>query len=246
MTASDTSTLKAQVFEKLRQNPSLTPLNLCKLLDIDYKKYGHYVRNLRSEWQCHSEDRLDPKCLSFHNVHGVASAKCANREKALSCGWLLTKAKNHMLLWKESLGRLEWHVNGTVSVFVRSPKRGHANQLLANAFSKNGLVEDFSLFDGIVSSLMFRGASLVVDVGVRLPRRRVDFLRESNGIELITGDSSHPTGIEVSFWRPGYFEKAIKTVEGYKRLLESLSTAQGSAVDYVRNTKIREDRGFVV
>jgi hypothetical protein len=246
MTVSDISTLKAQVFEKLRQNPSLMPQNLCKLLDIDYNKYGHYVRNLRSEWKRHSEDRLGPKCLSLHNVHGVTIAKCADREKALSGGWLSTKAKNHMLVWKQSLGRLEWHVNGTVRVFVRSPIRGHANQLLANAFFKNGLVEDFSLFNGIVESLVFRGASLVVDVGVKLPRRKVDFLEESNGIELITGDSSHPTGIEVSFWYPDYAEKSTKAVEECSRLLEFLNAALGSAADCARNVKPREDHGFVV
>jgi hypothetical protein len=246
MTVSDISTLKARVFEKLRQNPSLMPRNLCKSLGIDYKKLGHYVRNLRSEWKCHSEDRLGPKCPSLHNVHGIAIAKCVDRKKALSCGWLSTKAKNHMLVWKQPLGRLEWHVNGTVRVFVRSPSRGHANQLLANAFFKNGLIENFNLFNGIVESLAFRGASLVVDVGVKLPHRKVDFLRESNGIEFITGDSSHPTGIEVSFWLPDYAEKSAKAVEECSRLLEVLNAALGSVADCARNVKPREEHGFVV
>jgi len=246
MTAGDISTLKAQVFEKLRQNPSLMPQNLCKLLEIDYKKHGHYVRNLRSEWKCHSEDRLRLKCLNLHNVHGVTTANCADREKALSCGWLSTKAKNHMLVWKQPLGRLEWHVNGTVRVFVRSPTRGHANQLLANAFFKNDLIEDLSMFNSIVESLAFRGASLVVDVGAKLPHRKVDFLRESNGIELTTGDSSHPTGIEISFWYPDYAEKSTKAVEECSRLLESLNVALSSVVDCARSVKPREDRGFVV
>jgi hypothetical protein len=246
MTTSDIPTLKAQIFEKLRQNPSLTPLSLCKLLEIDYKKHGHYVRNLRSEWKCHSIDRLGPKCLSLHNVHGVAIAKIADRKKALSYGWLSTKAKNHMLVWRQPLGRLEWHVNGTVKVFVRSPIRGHANQLLADAFFKNGLIEDFSLFNGIVGSLAFRGASLVVDVGLKLPRRKVDFLEKSNGIKLITGDASHPTGIEVSFWYPDYAEKSTKAVEECSRLLECLKVVLGSVVDCAWGVRPREDHGFVV
>jgi hypothetical protein len=246
MTASDIPTLKAQVFEKLRQNPSLTPQNLCRSLNIDYKKHGHYVRNLRSEWNCHLTDGLGLNCLNLHNIHGVALAKCADRKKALSCGWLSTRAKNHMLVWKQPLGRLEWHVNGTVKVLVRSPRKGHANQLLANAFFKNGLVEDFSLFNSIVESLRFRGASLVVDVGVKLPRRKVGFLERSNGIELITGDSSHPTGIEIDFWYPDYAEKSTKAVEECSRLLEALHVALDSVVDCARSVKPREDHGFVV
>lgn len=222
------------------------PRKLCELLHIDYARHGHYVRNLRSEWKCHSEDRPGPKGLNLHNVHGRAVAECADREKALLCGWLSTRAKNHMLVWKESLGRLEWHVNGTVRVFIRSPIRGYASQLLANAFYRNGLIEYFSLFNGIVESLAFRGASLVVDVGLKLPHRKVGLLRESNGIELITGDSSHPKGIEVNFWYPDYAEKSTKAVEQCSRLLESLNVALGSVADRAQNVKPREDHGFVV
>jgi len=220
----DEATLKDKVEDLLKKNPLLKPLQLCKILDLDYEYYGNYVTVLRSKWRTLSKIELGSKRLKFHHWHGyvyTAKQKPKEREAAIKQGWIETKSKNRFLLWKSPLGRLMWFMTGRVNVWIRKPaNKGKAAQILADAFLKTYVIPDIRIFEKFLASLKFKGASVTVDLGVRLPYTKLSFLKKSNGVEITLGDLSHPTCIEVDYHYPLWAEENEKL----QRALRSLIT----------------------
>lgn len=211
MTDNDSYSIRSRVFLLLEKNHELKAKDICKLLDLIYPKHGHYVRDIRHQWKRHYRNRQALKCLSFHNTRGwIYMLKSVARAAALETyGWVATRAKNKMLLWKDDkLGRLEWHLSGRVNVWIKKPASlGRAKQLLANAFFNTGLIKDIQIFDLWAGSVRFKGAHLVYDTGERLPYARIDYLKENLGVVIKTGDVTHPSAIEVEFHYPDWAER---------------------------------------
>lgn len=225
MTNSDDFSIRQQVFRLLEKNHELRAKDICKLMDINYKKYGKYVRNLRSQWKHNYKNRHVLKCLSFHNVCGwVYVLRSVDRGLAVGRGWLVTRARNRMLVWRDVLGRLEWFETGRVKVWVKRPVTwGRVKQLLANAFFKTGLIGDVEVFDLWAGSVRFKGAHLVYDTGERLPYARIDYLKEALGVVVKTGDVTHPTAIELEFTYPDWAERNERLIEQNTKMLQQFS-----------------------
>jgi len=206
---SDSYSLRQEVFELLERNHELTAKHLCQILRIPYETKGNTVRNYRHDWKCNYRNRLGLKCLEFHGARGwLYGFRGLDRSSAVAVGWVATKARNRMFVWKDLLGRIEWFETGRVNVFVRKPaSEGRLKQLLANAFMWTGLIHDVRLFEAWVKTYRRKGAHATVDLGERLPYCRVDFLKDSNGVVVKTGDLSHPTAIEIEFCYPDFSEK---------------------------------------
>ena len=158
------STIKEQVFDLLDNNPLLLPLKICEILDLDVKNQVQYVRNLRSEWKNNTRFRQGLGCPdSQHGCHGWAVVpERVAVEAALRVGWVKTRAKNGMVIWKSELGRLEWFPTiMRVNVWVRSPaNKGKALQLLCHAFSWNGLISDIKTLEKFMAS--FRWGAVMI------------------------------------------------------------------------------------
>lgn len=240
MTADDTGNLKRSVFSLLDKNHELMPKDICKLLDLDHKKHGHYIRDLRYQWKSHFRNRHALKCLTFHNARGwIYALKSVRREAALESegrGWVQTAARNRMLLWSDrSLGRLEWHVSGRINVWVKKPATlGRAKQLLANAFSFTGLIRDVEVFDLWANSIRFKGAHLVYDAGERLPYARIDYLKESLGVVVKTGDATHPTGIEIEFHYPDWAERNELIFQQFTKIMQQIPNLESPMTGRVK------------
>lgn len=216
----DEATIKEKVEGELKKNPLLKPLQLCKILDLDYEYYSNYVTVLRSKWRTLSKNELGSKRLNFHHWHGyVYTPKQVDREAAIKQGWIETKSKNRFLLWKSKLGRLMWFMTGRVNVWIRKPaNKGKAAQILADAFLKTYVIPDIRIFEKFLASLRFKGASVTVDLGVRLPYTKLSFLKKSNGVEITLGDLSHPTCIEVDYHYPLWAEKNEELLQFFRSL----------------------------
>ena len=218
----DEITIKKQVEDLLKQNPLLKPLQLCKILNLDYDQHGNYITVLRSKWKTLAKSELGSNRLEFHHWHGFVyvPAECRRqRGAAVEQGWMETKSRNRFLLWKSRIGRLMWFRTGRVNVWIRKPaNKGKAAQLLANAFFKTYLIPDIRDFERFLASLRFKGASVTVDVGLKLPYTKLSFLKKSNGVEITLGDLSHPTCIEVDYHYPDWAEHIEALVEGFRRL----------------------------
>lgn len=182
------------------------------------------------QWKREYKNRLHLKCLKFHNVRGwVYALKLLDREKAKRLqdyGWRETRAKNHMLVFNDpgGYGRLEWHVTGRINIWIRKPANwGKVKQLLAGAFFSTGLISDIQVFDLWANSVRFKGAHIEHDTGERLPYARIDFLKDSLGVIVKTGDVTHPTCVEIEFVYPDWAERNERILEQNKKALESNS-----------------------
>jgi len=227
-------TIKERIFKELEKNPMLLPKQLCKLTNLDYKYYHNYVTKLRSKWKTLPRDKQGLKPLSFHNWHGyVFVPKKVDRVLAVGCGWIQTKSRNHYLMWKDGkLGRLEWHVNGRIKVWIRKPANfGKAMQLLANAFFSSGLIYDIRIFEVFAKSLRFKGASAIFESKQRLPYMKIDFLKLSNGVVIKVGDRSHPNAVEVDFCFPDWGEKSERLLQRFLDVLEPKKKERGEPGD---------------
>lgn len=204
-----TVTLKEEVFRELNKNPSISPKTICAILKIDYEKHGQTVRNYKGQFKRNLKNRQALKCLKFHNTRGwIQAPKKVDRSKALGKGWLQTKAKNKMLLFKSPLGRLEWFETGRINIRINRPATwARVLQLLAYGFTWTGLIEDAEFFDLWAKTARFKGSHLVYETGVLLPYAQVDMLKESNGVVVKIGDISHKTALEIEFVYPDWAER---------------------------------------
>lgn len=218
--------IRKNIFKALDKNPLLKPKDLCKLLDLPYQDYKGYVTTLRYEWKKSLQNRQLLKCLKFHGAKAwIYVPKSVDSEQAHSVGWIQTKAKNRMLLWKDKNGRLMWFPSTRrCNLWIRKPSsRGKALQLLANAFFNTSLIFDNRLWQPFCKSIRFKGAHATLDLGVRLPYSKIAFLKESNGVIVKTGDASDPSSIEIEFCYPDYVEKNERVLHQNMQAMDRLA-----------------------
>jgi len=235
--------VRQQVFEILNKNPLLTAKPLCKLLELDYKTHGNYVKYLRFQWKRNYRNERGSKC-SVHGWRGWCylpkEVRSGIRSQAVEVGWVETRARNRWLLWKDRLGRLQWFETGRVNLYVRKPANlGKAYQLICNGFSFTGLITDIKVLEQILSTLRFKGAHYVFATEQRLPRLTIDLFAKSNGIIIKVGDRSHPHAVEVISCYPDWAERNERVLEQLndtlRRLFEpaALNKVDQKKVDYV-------------
>lgn len=189
-----------------------------------------YIRNLKSQWKRNYlfglGSRVQGKPSSFHKAHGwvYVDRLKLDREKALLKGWVESKNRNRALLWKDLIGRMEWHhKSGRVNIFIRQPPpatKGRVYQLFCNGFSMTGLVDSMQVLDVVLKSIRLKGATAFWDLGIKIPYFVIDLFKLSNGIIIKGGDLTHPTGVEVEFCLPDFVEKAETQLNRSSQILE--------------------------
>jgi len=240
--SSDSESLRRQIVTELGKNPLLTAKPLCRLLGLDYRKHGKYVANLRSFWKYHHRNERGSKCSS-HGWRGWCYLPAGvARATAVDVGWLLSRARNRWLLWKDRLGRLQWFETGRVNLYVRKPANlGRAYQLICNAFSFTGLITDIKVLEQVLASVRFKGAHYVFPVGQRLPRLTIDLFAKSNGMIVKVGDTTHPDSIELIAMYPDWAERNERLFE---ELLETLRSAKTPGIEGPRDPRSK-NLGYV-
>lgn len=243
---SQDQTVKQRVWKLLEKNHDLKPLEICILLGLPKEK-ADSVGHRKTEWKHDFRNRHSLKCLKFHKARGwIYAFKGLDREAAVKVGWLQSRAKNRMLLWNKDLllGRLQWFgTTGRINLWIRKPAtKGKALQLLAKAFLWTGLITSQTVFDVWISTLRFKGSHLTYDLGEKLPYAVIDFLQESNGVIVKTGDITHPTCIEVEFCYPDWaeknellFQQALKILETNSKAFEMDTTALQEFSNFMRD-----------
>jgi hypothetical protein len=162
------------------------------------------------------------------------------RTRAVEVGWVETRARNRWLLWKDSLGRLQWFETGRVNLYVRKPANlGKAYQLICNGFSWTGLITDIKVLEAVLASVRFKGAHYVFPTGQRLPRLTIDLFAKSNGVIIKVGDRSHPHAVEVIACYPDWAERNERLLEQLNDTLQQLfpyatPNNHSAKQDYVR------------
>jgi hypothetical protein len=236
------SSIRKNVFQLLEKNHEFSPSNICRLLNLNYKKHGHTVREYKRAWRCQYKNRQALKCLKYHKARGwIYALKSFMRgnhgslERAVlyQWGWRQTGSRNRMLLFKDPIGRLEWFETGRVNIWINKPASwGKVKKLLALGFFRSGLIKDIEIFDVWAGAARFKGAHLTYDLREHLPYSKIELLKDSLGVVVKTGDVSHPTCVEIEYTYPDWAERNERLLELNKRALEqdSQALAQNSQV----------------
>jgi hypothetical protein len=235
------TSIRQSVFGFLDKNPLLTAKPLCKLLNLPYSQYRDYMNRLRYDWKSNHRNERGSKC-SFHGWRGWCYLPVAAgiRSRAVTVGWIETRARNRWLLWRDRLGRLQWFETGRVNLYVRKPANlGKAYQLICNGFSFTGLVTDIKVLEAVLASARFKGAHYVFPTGQRLPRLTIDLFAKSNGVIIKVGDRSNPHAVEVIACYPDWAERNERLLkqlnDALQELFPSVTPKNHSAKpDYIR------------
>lgn len=225
----DSESVAQQVFKQLDKNPLLTAKPLCQILRLEYRDRGHYVRNLKTKWKYHHRNERGSIRSLPDSVHcafwvGVlpGGLESGIRADAIGSGWLLSRARNRFLLWRDSFGRVRWFENGNVELYVRKPASdGKAMQLFSRAFVNSGLArfsDNFELarfLDCFARSLRHRGAHAVYESDQRLPYMKITTFWDTNGFMVVTGDRTNPRGVEVIYKYQDQIRKADELITAF-------------------------------
>jgi hypothetical protein len=144
-------------------------------------------------------------------------------------GWRISRNKNHVAIWDDAVGRIEFEMNGRVFIHVHKLKASvipqqllvaKAKKCAASAFINSGVIfrEDvgFAFLDTIHE--FSHEAVFPHPEGKRFPYLRVDAY-EKLGFKVIVGDDSDPTGVEVHF-NMGIFENLLLQLHANSVVLE--------------------------
>ena len=218
--------IRQSVFEKLDENPLLTAKSLCGSLGLPYGKYRNYVARLRCEWKYYRRNERGSIC-SIHAWRGwafIPPEVSVDRATAVSSGkWTQSRARNKWLLFKNSLGRLQWFQTNRVNIYCRKPvSPSGAIQLLAHGFAWTNLITDLNALKEMFNGIKLKGAHYVFPLGFRLPQPIVvDLFGPSNGIVVKLSDRSHPFGLELQVHYPDWVERNERTLEDIRGLLRN-------------------------
>jgi hypothetical protein len=131
------------------------------------------------------------------------------------------------------LGRVRWFETGTVELYVRKPANlGKAVQLFCDAFTKTEVVTDIRVIEECVKRIRVVCGHAVFETPQRLPYKRITAFKETNGIEILVGDRSHPNAVEIVF----EYQEQVKKVD---LLLRGLLERSNENIN-----RLRDDRGF--
>jgi hypothetical protein len=215
--SSDSKTIRHRAFALLAENNRLSPKRICAELHLPYVKYGHYINNLKSQWNSHYQFEQGSNCSSVHAWSGWCYVpQYVDRDLALAVGWERTKAKNRWLKWtdKTCLGSMMWFETGRVNLHVRSPVHmGKINRLVCNGFGYTGLIFDDETLLKVVETIHHYGSHFVFDVGIPLPKTVINDFEKSHGIIIKLADKSHPKSVEVESHVPDWAEKLTFSLE---------------------------------
>ncbi len=217
----NTESLRQTVFALLDGNPDLTAKPMSKLLGLPYEKSYRYLNKLKNDWKSYRQNEQGSNRLNIHGWRGYCCVPyTVKRDLAVSVGCVLTKSRNRFLLWKDSVGRMEWFETGKVNLHVKTPANlGRVKQLVCNGFFRTGLIVDNAVLEKVGATIRLREAHYVFDVGKPFPRSTIDYFGRSHGIIIKTGDKSHRRAVEVISRCPDWAERNELLLERLTDLL---------------------------
>ena len=242
--SSNSNNIRKAIFELLdgdgHSDPLLTPKQICKLLDLSYKRYHNYVSKTKWEWKYYYRNERGSKCSSFHcfkakvRLDGALSealrrvVKLDVERGGVGFGWVLSKARNRFLVWKCRLGRVVWFESGTVTLHVRRPGNlGKAKQLFCDAFVNTGLLTDMKLLNPVLERIRPKSGHFPYSAGERLPYMVIRDFEESHGIVIKVGDRTHPDAVEVIAGFSDAIDLALQKLDALEKSDKALQKITG-------------------
>jgi hypothetical protein len=229
------TSIRAQTFKELDENPLNTAKKLAVLLKLPYRQYRGYLNKLRYEWKYYHQNERGSKCSLFHCYKAIVVFKLEELPRRVVVGrWVVSRARNRFYVWKGRLGRVVWFGTGRVLLFVKRPGNlGRAKQLFCDAFVGEGLLTDTRVICGVVDRIRPKSCHFPYETSERLPRFEIRDFVESHGILIKVGDRSHPNAVEVIAEFTDLNERVSEALENFGKFFEGFS-GNGSGIDKVK------------
>ena len=240
--SSTSNNIRKAIFELLdgdgHSDPLLTPKQICKLLDLSYKRYHNYVSKTKWEWKYYYRNERGSKCSSFHCFKAKVKLDLALSQALRAVvkldvenggfGWVLSRARNRFLVWKGRFGRVVWFESGTVTLHVRRPGNlGKAKQLFCDAFVNTGLLTDMRLLNPVLERIRPKSGHFPYSSGERLPYMVIRDFELSHGIVIKVGDRTHPDAVEVIAGFSDAIDLALQKLDGLEKSDKMLQKITG-------------------
>lgn len=218
--SSDSVSIRQRVFQLHSQKPWLTAKPICKILGLSYEKHGPTVANYRSQARHNyvfGSPQKPHRTVFATGVGGVVMSE-GRRCRALGFGWSESGNRNGMLRFESGSNHVHWFRNGRVMLYLNPASNlGGAKELFWRAFKFLGEDVLLELVDGVKPFSRHR----VFDLEERLPKAEIKFYRDSHGLNIKLGDSSHPTCVEVEETVPFWLGRFGNAVEGFADNIDS-------------------------
>ena len=219
--SSEERSLKEKTYALFCQNHGIKAKQVCSFYHIDYTKLGQTINNYLSKLRSNpnyghipSEPKNAPHCRKW--VWNKVVFSDERKSEALSNGWKQSRNRNRMLMFRDKLGSVQWFETGTANVMPKGSSRlADAKSLLCRAFSWLDVMELSRLCEGSIREV---SRHLVFDVGVNLPRFKLEFFKKTHGL-TIRSDGSHPGKIEVEETVPLYLQETNRTLQETNKTL---------------------------
>lgn len=249
---SHSNSVKSIVYSIIDKNTLISTRYICDIAKLDYKKYGDYIRHIKSKWKYdYQKQQGSIRCIPTHGWRGWTYLSFNKsqpiedlKKKAVDNGWIQSRSRSHFLLWKDKLGRIQWFPStDRLNIYIRQPATlGKAYQLICNSFSYTGLITDILILETILKGIRFKSAHYTFETKQRLPSLTIDLFSKSNGIVIKVGDRTHPTSVEVIASYPDWGERNEKVMQQFTDVLNNLlGTFNGNGI----NQKIRMDLDYM-
>jgi hypothetical protein len=216
---------RQRIFSLLAKNSELTPMQICKELNLIYALQGAYVSNTKSLWKSNYDNEEGSSRSNVHFWSGWCYVpKYVDRLQALSVGWKKTNARNRWLQWKDCKlsGRMMWFETGRVSFFiVGSVNLGMAKQLVCNGFYQTGLIYNDKVLASALETINHSSEHRVFDVGQPLPKKTIRYYDKTLGIKIKIGDKSHPNAVEVEAHIPDWMDRLNTSLDHLADILSA-------------------------
>jgi hypothetical protein len=188
-TQDSTITLKERVFLKMDQYPNIKTRELCRLLQLNYKKYKETLWSYRHEWKKTKSSIATAQKAQTHSAKASCYAlESFDRELALETGWIQSKNRNKALIWKvnPTYGRIVWYRNGKILISIKKPQiMARVKRLLSIAFFQIGLLFDPKLLKPFLDGVRWHQASDVFEAGKKLPYKKILSIRNRTVLKLL-------------------------------------------------------------
>jgi hypothetical protein len=211
--------IAAGIRQFVQQNPQSSTKLTCAALNLDYQRYGQYVRNQRSLLKRNKYNKLQHdshRNLYVWNLPQLNDLKEKIQISPRGFGWNC-HAKNKLLfLHDDALGSVLWHNTNRIELYLKGkPLVGRAKTLFCKAFFSDQLVPDIREIDKIFNKGRIEGKHHVFLIGKQVPRFQIDYFASSHGLTILN-DKSHEESIEVVENKPFWLDDLQKIGADFK------------------------------
>lgn len=216
---SSNTSIRSRIHNLVLENPYVSTSEICKELELSYKKYKRYVRKekcVAKRYTVTGNAHETHRNKYVWNIPQWRKYREQLEETAFHFGWNYSPRNKLWFYNYDGLGSILWHNTNRIELFIRGKTTlAKAKQLFNYGFFANHLVKDYQEIDQVFNQGAIETKHHTFNIGHKLPRFQIDYFTGSHGITIYT-DGSHPKQVEVAETKPFWLEELHHIQNNFK------------------------------